>query len=174
MSNDGEKGELLSAPPEPVRIRLPDERKSLTHKFCLRNANAEIIFKDGVGPQIAYSDIDGYITVGFYPDGKIGEIFLTVGKIGGALKIYECLMTAISIGLQYGISLDVFAQKFMHMQFDPSGVTSNTEIPMAKSILDYVFRWLKMKFDDGGENESGRCGKEVTIREKDEGGASSV
>lgn len=116
------------------RKRLPDLRDSITHKTV----------------------IDGnklYITVGLYDDGTPGELFLDIGKEGGALKVYNLLATAISIGLQYGVPLSAFVDKFKHQQMVPRGLTSNADIPIAKSLIDYTARWLEIKFSDAIDRE---------------------
>src|SRR4029434_2882184 len=111
--------------------KLPDERRSITHKFDIAGH-------------------EGYITAGMYEDGQPGEIFITMSKEGCT---FSCLMdsfaTAISMSLQYGVPLRVLVDKFSHMRFEPSGFTKNPDIPMAKSIMDYIFRWLASKFLDG-------------------------
>ena len=91
---------------------------------------------------------EGYITAGKYPDGSVGEIFLTdIGKEGSTLRgMMNAFATAISIGLQYGVPLEVFVKKFSYMRFDPEGITSNPEIPFAKSMPDYIMRWLASRF----------------------------
>lgn len=110
------------------RRRLPDERRSITHKF------------DIAGHQ-------GYLIVGLYDDGNPGEIFLTMNKEGSVLSgLVDAFATSISIGLQYGVPLKIFVTKFAHMRFEPSGVTQNPNLPVATSIADYVFRWMAMKF----------------------------
>ncbi|MBI2485192.1 vitamin B12-dependent ribonucleotide reductase [Candidatus Uhrbacteria bacterium] len=112
----------------PRRRRLPDERKSLTHKFSVAGH-------------------EGYITVGLYDDGTPGEIFVTMSKQGSTMRgLMDSFSTAVSIGLQYGVPLAVLSRKFVHMRFEPSGFTTHPEIRMAKSILDYLFRWLALKF----------------------------
>ncbi len=119
------------------RRKLPTERQAITHKFS-------------VGGH------DGYITVGLYEDSTPGEIFITMAKEGSTLSgIMDAFATAISISLQYGVPLRVFAEKFAHMRFEPSGWTGNPEIPYAKSIMDYIFRWLGSKFisPEYGKNE---------------------
>ncbi len=113
---------------KPVRRRLPDERKSITHKFSVAGH-------------------EGYITVGMYPDGTPGEIFITMSKEGSTLSgLMDAFATAISLALQYGVPLKVLVDKFSHMRFEPSGFTNNPDIPIAKSIIDYIFRWLGKKF----------------------------
>lgn len=145
----------ILSPQSPERVRLPDERHSLTHKFTIIGGDRRVERnEDGVLEETAI-DVDGYLNAGFYPDGQIGEIFLTVGKEGGFWKIYDAFMIAVSVGLQYGIPLKVFIDKFEHMRFEPSGVTKSMDIPMAKSIPDYIFQWLKRfvkKEDDEGKD----------------------
>ena len=104
---------------------MPRERESITHKFSIAGH-------------------EGYITAGKYEDGTVGEIFLTdIGKEGSTLRgMMNAFATAISIGLQYGVPLEVFVNKFSYMRFDPEGITSNPEIPFAKSMPDYIMRWL--------------------------------
>jgi ribonucleoside-diphosphate reductase alpha chain len=120
----------LSAPAKQkaVRRRLPDERKALTHKFSIAGH-------------------EGYITVGLYEDGLPGEIFITMSKEGSIISgLMDAFATSVSMALQYGVPLHVLVEKFSHMRFEPSGFTGNKEIPMAKSICDYIFRWLGKKF----------------------------
>jgi ribonucleoside-diphosphate reductase alpha chain len=110
------------------RRRLPDERRSITHKFS-------------VGSH------EGYITVGQYDDGSPGELFVTMAKEGSVISgLMDSFATSISIGLQYGVPLEVLVNKFVHMRFEPSGFTNNPQIRMAKSIIDYIFRWMAIKF----------------------------
>jgi len=110
------------------RRRLPDERRAITHKFK-------------VGSH------EGYITVGLYDDGSPGELFMTMSKEGSVISgLMDSFATAISIGLQYGVPLEVLVNKFVHMRFEPSGYTNNPQIRIAKSITDYIFRWLAIKF----------------------------
>jgi ribonucleoside-diphosphate reductase alpha chain len=119
-----------AAAPEPVaqRRRLPDERRSITHKFSIEGH-------------------EGYITVGMYDDGKPGEIFLVMAKEGSTISgLMDSFATAISLSLQYGVPLEALVQKFAHARFEPAGYTTNREIPIAKSIVDYIFRWLGTKF----------------------------
>jgi ribonucleoside-diphosphate reductase alpha chain len=88
--------------------------------------------------------------VGFYPDGRPGELFITMAKEGSTIGgLMDVLGTAISIGLQYGVPLEVFVNKFAHSRFEPAGFTKNPDIPIAKSIADYIFRWLGMEFIPG-------------------------
>lgn len=113
---------------QPVRRRLPDERNAFTHKFTV-------------------AGLEGYLTVGVYEDRTPGEIFLVVAKEGSTLSgMTDAFATSISIALQYGVPLKVLVRKFAHMRFEPAGFTPNSDIPMAKSIIDYVFRWLALKF----------------------------
>ena len=128
-SEQAEAAALEGAPPEPQRTRMPQERESITHKFR-------------IGMQ------EGYITAGKYPDGAVGEIFLTdIGKEGSTIKgLMNAFATAISIGLQYGVPLEVFVNKFSYVRFEPEGITTNPEIPFAKSMPDYIMRWLASRF----------------------------
>jgi len=110
------------------RLRLPDERKSITHKFSIAGN-------------------EGYITVGMYPDGTPGEVFIIMAKEGSVVSgMIDCFATATSIALQYGVPLKTLVEKYTFVKFEPSGFTGNKEIPMANSIIDYVFRWLDLKF----------------------------
>lgn len=110
------------------RRRMPDERRAITHKFNVGNHQ-------------------GFITVGLYDDGTPGEIFVTMSKEGSVISgLMDSFATSVSIGLQYGVPLEVLVNKFVHMRFEPSGYTSNPQIRIAKSITDYMFRWLAMKF----------------------------
>ena len=122
--------------PRPARRRLPRERQSITHKF-----------------QIAGHE--GYITAGMYEDGTLGEIFLTdIGKDGSTLRgMMNAFATSISVGLQYGVPLETFVRKFSYMRFDPEGITGNPEIPFAKSLPDYIMRWLASRFMDADAQE---------------------
>ncbi len=151
------KSELgAKCPGRPERKRMKPERKSITHKFTIIGGE-RVISEDEEGrPVIKNVDVKGYITVGLYDDGNPGEIFLSIGKQGGPYAVYDSLMTVLSVGLQYGIPLSVFVNKFKHTQFEPAGITKNESIPMAKSILDYVARWLEMSFQK--EDEDGNCG----------------
>ena len=120
-----------AADSRPLRHKLPDERRSITHKFDIAGH-------------------EGYITAGMYEDGKPGEIFITMSKEGSTISgLMDSFATAISMAMQYGVPLRVLVDKFSHMRFEPSGFTRNAEIPMAKSIMDYLFRWLATKFLDG-------------------------
>jgi ribonucleoside-diphosphate reductase alpha chain len=129
------KAEVIAAPMlsvsqqyTPRRRRLPDERRSITHKFQ-------------IGPH------KGFITVGLYDDGAPGEIFVTMSKEGSVLSgLLDVFSTSVSIGLQYGVPLKILVNKFAHVRFEPSGFTANPNIRVAKSIIDYIFRWLGLKF----------------------------
>ncbi len=114
---------------KPVRKRLPDERPSLTHKFSIAGH-------------------EGYLTVGLYPDTKMpGEIFITMAKEGSTVSgMMDAFATAISIALQYGVPVEDLCNKFCHMRFEPAGFTNNKEVPIAKSIMDYIFRYISIKF----------------------------
>jgi ribonucleoside-diphosphate reductase alpha chain len=129
---DEKKAEVAeSNEARPLRRKLPDERRSITHKFDIAGH-------------------EGYITAGTYEDGQPGEIFITMSKEGSTISgLMDSFATAISMALQYGVPLRVLVDKFSHMRFEPSGFTKNPDIPMAKSIMDYIFRWLATKFLDG-------------------------
>jgi len=123
--------ENLNAPPRAVRHKLQEERMSVTHKF-------------NVGGH------EGYITVGLYPDGEPGEIFITMAKEGSTVSgLMDSFALAVSIALQHGVPLKLFCEKFAHTRFEPSGWTNNPEIGFAKSIMDYIFRWLHSRFLTG-------------------------
>jgi ribonucleoside-diphosphate reductase alpha chain len=115
----------------PRRKRMPRERQSITHKFSIGGH-------------------EGYITAGMYEDGSVGEIFLTdIGKEGSTLRgMMNSFATAISIALQYGVPLETLVRKFSYMRFEPEGITGNPEIPFAKSMPDYIMRWLASRFLD--------------------------
>ena len=113
---------------KPYRHKLPDERQAITHKFS-------------VGQH------EGYLTVGLYENGQPGEIFITMAKEGSTVSgLMDSFATAVSLALQYGVPLKVLCDKFSHTRFEPSGWTNNPEIRYAKSIMDYIFRWLALKF----------------------------
>jgi ribonucleoside-diphosphate reductase alpha chain len=112
----------------PIRRKLPDERASVTHKFSIGGH-------------------EGYITVGLYDDGTPGEVFIAMAKEGSTISgLMDTLATSISYGLQYGVPLKFFVDKFSHVRFEPSGWTGNRQVPYAKSIIDYIFRWLGARF----------------------------
>ncbi len=119
------------SPPCGVRHRLPSERRSLTHHFTIGGC-------------------DGYVTVGLFPNGQPGELFLNISKEGSTLGgLTNSFAKAISVGLQYGVPLELFCAKFSHTRFEPSGWTANPDIGFANSIMDYIFRWLRLRFVDG-------------------------
>jgi ribonucleoside-diphosphate reductase alpha chain len=120
-----------AAPPKAIRHRLPDERLSITHKFS-------------VGGH------EGYLTVGLYKDGMPGEIFITMAKEGSTVSgLMDSFACAVSIGLQHGVPLKLLCEKFAHTRFEPSGWSGNPDIGFAKSIMDYIFRWLQIRFLTG-------------------------
>ncbi len=113
---------------QPMRRRLPDERQSITHKFSIAGH-------------------EGYVTVGMFEDGAPGELFITMSKEGSTISgLMDSLATSVSIAFQYGVPLKVMVDKFSHARYEPSGFTNNPDIPIAKSISDYIFRWLSKKF----------------------------
>jgi ribonucleoside-diphosphate reductase alpha chain len=121
----------LHAPPRAVRHKLEEERMSITHKF-------------NVGGH------EGYITVGLYPSGDPGEIFITMAKEGSTVSgLMDSFSCAISLSLQHGVPLKMLCEKFAHTRFEPSGWTNNPDIGFAKSIMDYIFRWLQLRFLTG-------------------------
>jgi ribonucleoside-diphosphate reductase alpha chain len=121
----------LNAPPKAVRHRLPEERASVTHKFSIAGH-------------------EGYITVGLYPTGQPGEIFIKMAKEGSTVSgLMDSFATAISLALQHGVPLRVLCEKFAHTRFEPSGWTGNEQIGYAKSLMDYIFRWLSLRFLSG-------------------------
>ena len=130
LSTGKEKAQLeqLGISPAAVRRKLPDERESITHKFSIGGH-------------------EGYITVGKYEDGSAGEIFITMAKEGSTISgLMDSFATMTSLSLQHGVPLQLLVDKFTHTRFEPSGFTKNPEIPMAKSIMDYIFKWLAIKF----------------------------
>ena len=113
----------------PERKKLPETRQSITHKF-------------EIGKET------GYIIVGLFSDGRPGEVFLKIGKEGSTLGgLLDTVGILTSIALQHGVPLETLVEKLSHVRFDPSGKTNNQNIPIAKSIIDYVFRWLGQTFD---------------------------
>ena len=125
-SKDGAKKQ--DAPVRAQRRKLPDERKAITHKFSIGGH-------------------EGYLTVGLYEDGTPGELFIVMAKEGSVVSgLMDSFATAVSLALQYGVPLRVLVDKFSHTRFEPSGFTNNPDIPIAKSITDYIFRWLALKF----------------------------
>src|SRR3954449_6210176 len=130
------EGQAEGTDPRPVRRRMPRERNSITHKF-------------------AVGGHEGYLTAGMYDDGTLGEIFLTdIGKEGSTIKgLMNAFATAISLGLQYGVPLETFVEKFAFIRFEPEGYAGNPEIPFAKSMPDYIVRWLAARFCDTDMHE---------------------
>ncbi len=137
----------LLGPPPANRHRLQNERSAITHHF-------------------AFGGHEGYLTVGFYPDGQPGEIFIRMAKAGSTIAgLMECFGTVVSVSLQHGVPLKVLCDKLSHTRFEPSGWTGNAEIGYAKSIMDYLFRWMELRFlsgkqlslfgPSGGENNAG-------------------
>ena len=119
------------APTRPYRRKLADERRAITHKFSIGGH-------------------EGYLTVGLYEEGLPGEIFITMAKEGSTVSgLMDSFATAVSLALQYGVPLKVLCDKFSHSRFEPSGWTPNPDIRMAKSVMDYIFRWLAIKFLPG-------------------------
>jgi ribonucleoside-diphosphate reductase alpha chain len=126
-----EEQDSTQGPPRAVRHRLPEERASLTHKFSIGGH-------------------EGYITVGLYPNGQPGEIFIKMAKEGSTVSgLMDSFATAVSLSLQHGVPLKVLCEKFAHTRFEPSGWTGNEQMGFAKSIMDYIFRWLQLRFLSG-------------------------
>jgi ribonucleoside-diphosphate reductase alpha chain len=127
-----------------IRHRLPDERPSITHKFSIAGH-------------------EGYLHIGLYPDTKMpGEIFITMAKEGSTISgLMDAFATSISIALQYNVPLEDLCNKFSHMRFEPNGFTNNRQIPIAKSIMDYIFRYLSLKFL-GRTSETAQAPQSVT------------
>ncbi len=133
----------------PQRRKLPDERQSITHKFSIAGH-------------------EGYITVGMFEDGTPGELFIAMAKEGSTISgLMDSFATAVSYGLQYGVPLQFFVDKFSHVRFEPSGFTGNPRIPYAKSIMDYIFRWLTLKFI-GPEHVENELGESFKLRPTEE------
>ena len=121
----------LNAPPRAIRHRLQEERASITHKFSIAGH-------------------EGYITVGLYPNGQPGEIFIRMAKEGSTVSgLMDAFATSVSLALQHGVQLKVLCEKFAHTRFEPSGWTGNEQIGYAKSLMDYIFRWLNLRFLSG-------------------------
>jgi ribonucleoside-diphosphate reductase alpha chain len=131
VSTKGETEKSEKPLSAPRRERLQDTRQSITHKFSIAGH-------------------EGYITVGLYPDGRPGELFITMAKEGSTIGgLMDCFGTAVSMSLQYGVPLEVYVNKFSHTRFEPMGHTKNPDIRIAKSIVDYIFRWLGIMFLPG-------------------------
>jgi ribonucleoside-diphosphate reductase alpha chain len=142
-------GEATAAPPIPLtqRRRLPEDRVEVGRKFRV-------------------GDYEGYIHVGLYEDGTPGDIFVDIAKEGTTLAgLMNSFMISVSLGLQYGVPLEVYVSKFAHMRFEPSGMTNDADIRIAKSIVDYVFRWMGKKFlTTDQQEEIGVLSPEVRAR----------
>ena len=120
-------------PPAANRHRLPDERPAITHHF-------------------AVGGHEGYLTVGLYPNGQPGEIFIRMAKEGSTIAgLMECFGAVVSVSLQHGVPLRVLCDKLSHTRFEPSGWTGSAELGYAKSIMDYLFRWLELRFLSGAQ-----------------------
>src|SRR4029079_16570354 len=132
---------------QPVRRKLPDERQAITHKFDIQGH-------------------EGYITVGLFENGQPGEIFLVMAKEGSTISGFaDAFAQAISYALQYGVPLQALVDKFSHVRFEPSGMARNPEIRFAKSIVDYIFRWLASKFlSPEAQYRAGVNGRELDDR----------
>jgi ribonucleoside-diphosphate reductase alpha chain len=127
---------MLEAKPKATRRRLADTRRSLTHKFNVAGH-------------------EGYLTVGLYEDGQPGELFITMSKEGSTIGgLMDSLGTATSVSLQYGVPVKSLVDKFSHQRFEPAGITENQDIPFAKSLVDYIFRWMGMQFIPGYAEEN--------------------
>ncbi len=153
LRTDAQKKDTVEAveeTPTPARRKMPRERESLTHKFSIGGH-------------------EGYITAGKYEDGTVGEIFLTdIGKEGSTMRgLMNAFATSISLGLQYGVPLEDFVRKFSYMRFEPEGITGNPEIPFAKSLPDYIMRWVASRFIEDTETleELGIMTKEVRSKQ---------
>jgi ribonucleoside-diphosphate reductase alpha chain len=138
-----------ATPPVPLtqRRRLPEDRTEVGRKFQV-------------------GEYEGYIHVGLYEDGTPGDIFCDVAKVGTTLQgLVNSLMISVSLGLQYGVPLEVYVSKFAHMRFEPAGLTNDADIRTAKSIVDYIFRWMGKKFlDADAQEELGILSPEVRAR----------
>ncbi|TMK95943.1 MAG: vitamin B12-dependent ribonucleotide reductase, partial [Actinobacteria bacterium] len=148
LSGKSEKTEVAS-PPVPLtqRRRLPEDRVEVGRKFQV-------------------GEYEGYIHVGLYEDGTPGDIFCDVAKVGTTLQgLVNSLMISVSVGLQYGVPLEVYVSKFAHMRFEPAGLTNDADIRTAKSIVDYIFRWMGKKFLTADQQEElGIMSPEVRAR----------
>ncbi len=144
-SNETQPSTAEGTQSQPVRRRLPDERQAFTHKFDIAGH-------------------EGYVTVGLFEDGTPGEIFLVMAKEGSTISGFaDAFAQAISYALQYGVPLQVLIDKFSHVRFEPSGLTKNSDVRFAKSIVDYIFRWLAVKFlSPQAQFEAGVNGREAT------------
>jgi len=146
LSTNLENGKAATA--KLARRRLPDEREAITHKFSIAGH-------------------EGYITVGKFEDGTPGEVFITMSKEGSTVSgLMDSFATAISLAFQYGVPLKVLINKFSHSRYEPSGITNNPEVRFAKSITDYIFRWMALKFLPAGERGSAELAEGVEIAPK--------
>ena len=146
-TSEGEKADQQPVA-APRRERLPDTRKSITHKFSVAGH-------------------EGYITVGLYDEGRPGELFITMAKEGSTVGgLMDCFGTAISMSLQYGVPLEVLMNKFTHTRFEPMGHTSNPDIRIAKSVVDYIFRWLGIMFLAGYREAAGGLAEQPVERDE--------
>jgi ribonucleoside-diphosphate reductase alpha chain len=132
----------------PLRRRLPDTRASITHKFDIAGH-------------------EGYITVGLFEDNTPGEVFITMAKQGSTIGgLMDTIATLVSLNLQYGVPVDAIVRKFEHMRFEPGGMTTNADIPFAKSFIDYIVRWMGMQFVPGYRSANApKRGGEMTAYE---------
>jgi ribonucleoside-diphosphate reductase alpha chain len=151
---EAETEDDMTAPPRAHRHKLPDERLSLTHKF-------------NIGGH------EGYITVGLYKNGMPGELFITMAKEGSTISgLVDSFATAVSISLQHGVPLHLLCKKFAHTRFEPSGWSHNPDIGFAKSVMDYIFRWLELRFLTGQQQELFDGLRPRTITDEEESQAS--
>ena len=128
-------GSECSEPTRAVRRHLPDERRALTHHFSIAGQ-------------------EGYLTVGVYEDGLPGEIFITMAKQGSTISgLMDAFATVVSLALQHGVPLGVLCEKLSHMRFEPSGWSGNPKIGYAKSLMDYIARWLELRFLTGDQGD---------------------
>jgi ribonucleoside-diphosphate reductase alpha chain len=138
-------GERARPEARPARRRLPPEREAITHKFSIAGHEA-------------------YVTVGKYEDGSPGELFIVMSKEGSVVSgLLDSFATAVSLALQYGVPLKVLVEKFSHGRYEPSGFTNNPQIRIAKSITDYIFRWLALKFLPAGEAKAAAADAEGAL-----------
>jgi ribonucleoside-diphosphate reductase alpha chain len=141
-TNLGADGKAVA---KPIRRRLPDEREAITHKFSIAGH-------------------EGYITVGKFEDGNPGELFITMSKEGSTVSgLMDSFATGISLALQYGVPLKILVNKFSHSRYEPSGITNNPEVRFAKSITDYIFRWLALKFLPVGERGAAEAAEGIGL-----------
>ena len=139
MTDQISLGEDSNIPGAPYRRRLPDSRASVTHKFEIGR-------------------LKGYVTVGLYPDGRPGEVFIKIAQHGSTISgLVDAISVLTSLALQYGVPVENLARKFEFTRFEPSGWTPHPEIRRAHSLIDYVFRWLGMEFSEGYPQQSAKC-----------------